>query len=64
MDINNMKKQNGDKIWSDAIYKSYESKIRTVLIEFSDALDWKDTKEQRDGFNKAFSELIKLFTSI
>ena len=61
-DMNN--KQNEDKVWNDAIYKSYESKVRTALIEFSDALDWKDTREQRDAFNKAFGELMRLFTNI
>ncbi len=51
-------------VWDEAIAESYTSKIRTILIELTDSLDWKDTKEQRDAFNKAFGELIKLCTNI
>ena len=51
-------------IWDDAIYQSYTSKVRTILIRLCDALGYDDSPEHRDAFNKAFGELMKLFTNI
>ena len=51
-------------IWEDAIYQNYTSKVRTILIQLTDALGYDDSPEQRDAFNKAFGELMKLFINI
>lgn len=54
----------GEKVWDDAIAESYTSKVRTILIHLTDALGYDDTKEQREAFNKAFGELMKLYRNI
>lgn len=41
-----------------------DSKIRTVLINFSDVLGWDDSVEHRNAFNKAFFELSKIINKI
>ena len=59
-----MKEKNSEKVWNDAIDASYTSKVRTILIQFSDAIGYDDSKEHRDAWNKAFGDLVKLFRSI
>ena len=53
-----------EKVWNDAIYSSYVSKIRSILIPLTDELGWDDSKKHRDAFDKAFGELTKLLTNI
>lgn len=59
-----MSKETSEKVWDDAIYQSYTSKVRTILIHFCDSLGYDDSRTHRDAFNKAFGELMKLFTNI
>ena len=51
-------------IWDDAIYESYTSKVRTILIHLCDALGYDDSPEHRKAFDKAFGELMKLFVNL
>lgn len=53
-----------DKVWNDAIDASYTSKVRTILIDFSDALGYDDSPKHRNAWNKAFGDLVKLFRNI
>lgn len=53
-----------DKVWDDAIAEGYKTKVRTILIRLTDAIGYKDTPHERDAFDKAFSELIKLYGNI
>ncbi len=56
--------KDSEKVWSDAIYASYVSKIRSILIPLTDELGWDDSPKHRDAFNKAFGELVDLFRNI
>lgn len=51
-------------VWDEAIAETYKSKIRTILIQLTDALGYDYSIEQRNAFNKAFDELLKLFLHI
>jgi len=59
-----MKENNSEKVWNDAIYASYVSKIRSILIPLTDELGWDDSPKQRKAFDKAFGELVDLFKNI
>jgi len=56
--------KDSERVWSDAIYASYVSKIRSILIPLTDELGWDDSKKHRDAFDKAFGELVNLFRNI
>ena len=53
-----------EKVWNDAVYSSYVSKIRSILIPFTDELGWDDSKKHRDAFNKAFGQLVDLLRKV
>lgn len=53
-----------ERIWNDAIAASYTSKVRSILIRLCDGLGYDDSPKHRESFDKAFGDLMKLFTSI